>query len=1124
MASQGARGSGRRRRSKFDPNRWANSIPSKRTNVLLLGVSYPCVKSQIKAADLSSSVQLLHPQESVEQAVELVRRNILTEMDGRDLARCLAIEASNETHAYTVSMEHGAIYGPRHLTANFNRHSFCREMRKSWSPKIKFRQIILDYFWIPTGSWAMTHWTRNFFTTTLPNLVRENLLDTSTGEGVVFLPFCVHCIAQIVAAQNELAKYYDISFLYQHELSQNALWQATSSISPSAMQLWLGKNIHQEEFYCTFGLKDILNGVMDDAYVRKDDLLQILSGIENFDKVRMIKMKVRTPTSKRSRCEEKKDDDTFSDQTIRNGPFIGLKEHTVRGIYQVTHVKKTLKAKRNQNLHDDYAPLSPQPKKSKPKNKISKPRKKLSQRIEIIEHVNEKKEKNDKAKQKVPESDTVTKQKVQSTPTEKKTVSKPVKVTLITNNDEPSKPVTKSSLLKNDDNDESATTESTEFSIKDASVSFQSSNKIFHVEPPSKSTIQISQDCTNGRDSKCTFQLQPPKKVASRPRIWAGSGNYDSHVYRCSTQKEGTTEIYQREMMLQKIRKIAKDANVNYPCPNDYLPPVIFKNIQERIQLDKTPTSDNASSHSNFSIESTNEIHSNHDMALLLLDIRKFKLEEQQNRYKNYRKQTPQQAKMKKISAQHESAGNANIKNSTAIKKNQDYYIIDESDLIESDADFVKETFKELPGQNKKKRAHPKHEIIRNNETNKKKLLIIDEDPDCYIIQVIKHTEQRRQPLKKRKRTNLLIEKDEISRVPQLTVRKRGENNYSSYDDHLYAEKAAPEEIGQTKATNSSLFFKNPIVPIASNVKQKNTELKNAVKSSIRTKKSRASFSDPICNYHSKAKTKKLSKKTLHTQLSNETSNIFHSLEERNVFKKTEYKQDVYSPPGSGLAFEEAFEHMERNSRLLTPRNVPSIISRIPNDKKKMKVRKSTSKKKEKRILWNVNTIRGNMNGFASEIYDNDAYVDLISQQVTTPKNYIEHAQSQNRQISLISMRAGPSLNHMNEDMNAYRLNTQNSLGMQSTLNSALSRSQFCKGIKRNMLVDPLHCGILCQKDISTEFLRASPLLNPLISANTNISSPRLIPRQHMPSIPDGLLIGFDQGNTVHCMNPFSHV
>ena len=304
----------------------------------------PCVRSQLKAAELSSSVQLLHPQECVEQAVELVRRNVLTEMDGRDLARCLALEASNETFAYTVSMEHGSVYVPRHLTANFNRHSFCREIQKAWSKKIKFRQIILDYFWIPPGSWAMTHWGRTFFTTTLPSFVTEDLLDTDSGEGIVYLPFCVHCMAQVVGAVDILSEYYDISFLYKDELSQHALWLATSTISPYAMQTWLGKDIKQEDIYCTFTLQDVLHGVMDDAYVLREDLLKVLGGIEDFDKVRMIKMQVKQrsnrtvySTSGKSQGEEKKEEfsDTEYPSSVGMSAFITLKDPTevVRGIF-----------------------------------------------------------------------------------------------------------------------------------------------------------------------------------------------------------------------------------------------------------------------------------------------------------------------------------------------------------------------------------------------------------------------------------------------------------------------------------------------------------------------------------------------------------------------------------------------------------------------------------------------------------------------------------------------------------------------------------------------------------------------------------------------------------------------
>lgn len=67
--------------------------------MLCLGVSYPCIKSQLRAQEIDPRV-LNYSDEGVDQMVELVQRSILTEMDGRDMVRCLAMEAGNDTMAY----------------------------------------------------------------------------------------------------------------------------------------------------------------------------------------------------------------------------------------------------------------------------------------------------------------------------------------------------------------------------------------------------------------------------------------------------------------------------------------------------------------------------------------------------------------------------------------------------------------------------------------------------------------------------------------------------------------------------------------------------------------------------------------------------------------------------------------------------------------------------------------------------------------------------------------------------------------------------------------------------------------------------------------------------------------
>ena len=255
---------------------------------------------------LTHKVNLLHIEESVEQAVELVRRSALTQMDGRDLARVLALESSNDTHCYTVSLERGAVYAPRHTSANFNRPTFCTELQERYGHDIKFRQIILDYFWIPPGTWQKTHWKSTFFGTTIPNFVRQGLLDfnpgvcdehdvdqfstSGKGGGVVYLPFCLHCVQQILASYDILSKYYTIEFINKHQLKDNALFAATSTIDSNVMQNWLGKALNQEDVYCTITPSEVYGSSID-SNVTKEEILGLLRRIENFYNVRMIKLK-----------------------------------------------------------------------------------------------------------------------------------------------------------------------------------------------------------------------------------------------------------------------------------------------------------------------------------------------------------------------------------------------------------------------------------------------------------------------------------------------------------------------------------------------------------------------------------------------------------------------------------------------------------------------------------------------------------------------------------------------------------------------------------------------------------------------------------------------------------------
>ena len=218
-----------------------------RKKILLLGISYPCVSSQMEKHGFPQDI-LTHSKPSVEQAVECVRRKIMTEMDARDLARCVATEQATNTEVYTVSKEIGAVYrSDRHVHANFNARNFTKTLQTAFGEGIQFSQVILDYYWMPTG-WLVTRWAKTLFQQTLPDLVRKQMLtfpsrrkQTRQGkdyleEGVVYLPFCAHVCKELVGGIHILEQYYSISFVHKKDLHGHSLWKGTMEIDGDTMQ------------------------------------------------------------------------------------------------------------------------------------------------------------------------------------------------------------------------------------------------------------------------------------------------------------------------------------------------------------------------------------------------------------------------------------------------------------------------------------------------------------------------------------------------------------------------------------------------------------------------------------------------------------------------------------------------------------------------------------------------------------------------------------------------------------------------------------------------------------------------------------------------------------------------
>lgn len=156
---------------------------NEKPKILCLGMSTPDVSSYIQD---SSTI-------TVKQIIELVKNGNLSQIDGRDFARCRATEILHNVDVYTVSMEDGhAMQEERHVYANFNRQGFVSNvLRKAFGNPI-FYQVIIDYFWCP-DSWKKDHWKKSFFRNTLPKFA-----DLGMVCGAVYLPFSLYCIKQVI--------------------------------------------------------------------------------------------------------------------------------------------------------------------------------------------------------------------------------------------------------------------------------------------------------------------------------------------------------------------------------------------------------------------------------------------------------------------------------------------------------------------------------------------------------------------------------------------------------------------------------------------------------------------------------------------------------------------------------------------------------------------------------------------------------------------------------------------------------------------------------------------------------------------------------------------------------------
>jgi len=247
--------------------------------ILLLGVSF---------ADSVTTVSRVKGE---------VMQGRLSQIDGRDLVRCLMLEEKCNVDVYTVSLESAAVYRrERHFNGDFNHRNFIRDVN-NWFGFCQFEQIILDYFWMPPGCWERQHWKRSFFQKTLVGFAADNLLVNISEEGarcgVIYLPFSFYCFKEVAVAWDKLMPFYSVYYVRKGDLNEHLLWYATQFIDGSDMLNVFGKQIDQEEEYCSFELCRMQEMLAADDSVTIEQLRKIAFELERFRDIRFIALSRR---------------------------------------------------------------------------------------------------------------------------------------------------------------------------------------------------------------------------------------------------------------------------------------------------------------------------------------------------------------------------------------------------------------------------------------------------------------------------------------------------------------------------------------------------------------------------------------------------------------------------------------------------------------------------------------------------------------------------------------------------------------------------------------------------------------------------------------------------------------
>ena len=176
------------------------------------------------------------------------------EQHRRDEAQAVAYELLLvDMEVHTVSLQDGS--EEFHLNCDISSKDFVDKLREKFGDKIDFErdgyeEIVLDYYWMPSGEWQDSRFGATFFRENITALFSTLAKDSCQTYGTIFLPFTIWSLYNVWKNMDLINEHYITTALcMERSTNLSLVWGSRETKEEDPDGKWLGKPSDQEHLY-----------------------------------------------------------------------------------------------------------------------------------------------------------------------------------------------------------------------------------------------------------------------------------------------------------------------------------------------------------------------------------------------------------------------------------------------------------------------------------------------------------------------------------------------------------------------------------------------------------------------------------------------------------------------------------------------------------------------------------------------------------------------------------------------------------------------------------------------------------------------------------------------------------